>query len=334
VRTPALRTAVLQRLRLRYRLWFTCLPCALAGSAAAQDPGLPPIFKETPVTLRAARTVAELPKNTFLENLVVDAKGVVFVNSHLDGTVYRYGADHKLAKFATVPGKIAGIALDSKGSLVVSGADEAGQAALFRIGAGGHVQRAASLPQAIFLNGMVRQRAEVYLVADSYKGAIWRVDLASGEAAVWLQHELLSRTSEQNPTPGVNGIKLHKGRVLVSNTAKQLLIAIAINPDGSAGVPRVLHQSLNIDDFAIDADGSILAATHVYNSLVRIAPDGAVTTIAGPAQGMVGSTAVAFGRLPAERRQIYVTTNGGMFLPPAGGLEPGKLVQVSLDRPR
>jgi sugar lactone lactonase YvrE len=171
-------------------------------------------------------------------------------------------------------------------------------------------------------------------VADSYKGAIWRVDLARGEAAVWLEHELLSRSNEQNPTPGVNGIKIDKNRVLVSNTAKQLLIAIAMNPDGSAGVPQVLHQSLNIDDFAIDADGSILAATHVYNSLIRIAPDGAVTTIAGPAQGMVGSTAVAFGRSPDDRRQLYVTTNGGMFLPPAGGVEPGKMVRVSLDRPQ
>jgi sugar lactone lactonase YvrE len=327
----AVRRTMFQRLGHRTRVGLAGLLCIFAGAAMAQEAGLPPIFKDTPVSLRQARTVAELPKNTFLENLVVDAKGVVFVNSHLDGTVYRYGPDHKLSKFASVPGKIAGIALDSKGRLVVSGADDAGQAALYRIDAQGKAQRVASLPQAIFLNGLVRQRAEVYLVADSYKGVIWRVDLARGAVAVWLQHELLSRTSEQNPTPGVNGIKIDKGRVLVSNTARQLLIGIDLNANDSAGALQMLHQSLNIDDFAIDTDGSILAATHVYNSLIRIAPDGAISTIAGPGQGMVGSTAVAFGRAPGDRRQLYVTTNGGMFLPPPSGVGPGRLVRVSLD---
>src|SRR5262249_21121593 len=47
--------------------------------------------------------------------------------------------------------------------------------------------------------------------------------------------------------------------------------------------------------------GSLYVTTHPEQSLVRIDPLGKRTTIAGPDQGMVGSTACAFGTAPDDQ---------------------------------
>lgn len=300
----------------------------VVGAARAQAPQLPPIFDGVPVKLLPARTVAELPPNTFLENLVFDARGRAYVNSHEDGVVYRYTAGGKLEAFARVPGKVAGIALHPKQGLLVSGADAGGRATVFAISQAGRVKVAGVLPDAIFLNGMARLAGDIYLIADSYKGVIWRFDARSGRSSVWLAHALLARADDKNPMPAANGLKVRGRTVWVSNTARQTLLKVPVDASGRAGEPVVVRERVNIDDFVIDSDGTLYGTTHIYNSLIRIAPDGAVTTVAGAEQGMTGSTAVAFGSARGDRRRLYVTTNGGMFMPPPGGVQPARLVQI------
>lgn len=65
--------------------------------------------------------------------------------------------------------------------------------------------------------------------------------------------------------------------------------------------------------------------------MVRISPDGLLTTIAKTEQGVTGSTALAFGRRAGDRAGIYVVTNGGMSLPLSTGLEPAKVVRLEVD---
>ncbi|NJN86989.1 MAG: gluconolactonase [Leptolyngbyaceae cyanobacterium SL_7_1] len=84
-------------------------------------------------------------------------------------------------------------------------------------------------------------------------------------------------------------------------------------------------------DFAFDAAGNLYGATHIYNSVIRIAPTGDITTIAQAEQGMTGSTAIAFGQQPSDRTGIYVVTNGGMFLPPATGVVPAAVVWLEVE---
>ena len=67
----------------------------------------------------------------------------------------------------------------------------------------------------------------------------------------------------------------------------------------------------------------------MHNSVVRVGPDGAVTTVGGLAQGLAGATAVAFGRGP-DAHAIFVTTNGGMSAPPPGGVQPGRVVRIEV----
>ena len=304
-------------------LFFTASHLVVAQS-------LPPIFEGVPSRLLVARTVAERPPNTFLENLVIDATGRAFVTSHEDGVIYQYRPGKALVAFAQVPGKATGIAAGQNGEVIATGADPSGKAVIFRISPQGVVQTLLRIEGGIFLNGIAHLAGQRYLVADSYKGTIWLVDVGKRTATVWLQHALLERADEKSPFPAANGIKLNQGRVIVSNTAKQLLIAIPIVETDRAGTPSILKDQINVDDFVIDTNGSLYGATHVYNSVIRIAPDGQITTVAGPAQGMTGSTAVALGKTAGGRRALYVTTNGGMFLPPPGGVQPAKLVEILL----
>ncbi len=302
-----------------------------AGAASGQTPQLPPLFENAPVRLLPAQTVAERPPNTFLENLVFDAQGRGYVNSHADGIVYRYSAGTPLKVFARVPGKVAGIALHPKRGLLVAGADESGRATVFAISLAGQVSVVGTVSDAIFLNGLAQLDGDVFLIADSYKGVIWRFDAGSGRSSPWLAHPLLTRADETNPLPAANGLKVHGRTVWVSNTARQTLLAVAVGASGQAGAVRVARERVNIDDFVIDVDGTLYGTTHIYNSLIRIAPDGTLDTVAGAKEGMTGSTAVAFGSSPGKPRRLYVTTNGGMFMPPPSGVQPAKLVQIDVD---
>jgi hypothetical protein len=191
------------------------------------------------------------------------------------------------------------------------------------------------MPDAVFLNGLTHLTGSRYLVADSYRGLIWVVDTEAKSYRVWIQHPALATNADPfHPLPqyfpGVNGTKLFGGYVYASSTQQQKLVRIPLNPDFTAGVLEVWMTNINLDDFAFDEKGSIYGATHVYNSLVRIDPERRITVIAGIEQGLAGSTAVAFGRAEADCTSVYVTTNGGMSVPPEGGVQPGRVVRFEV----
>jgi hypothetical protein len=64
--------------------------------------------------------------------------------------------------------------------------------------------------------------------------------------------------------------------------------------------------------------------------VVKITPDGKITTIAQAEQGMVGTTAVAFGKSESSLTHLYVVTNGGMSFPPPTGVEPAKVARLEV----
>jgi hypothetical protein len=169
-----------------------------------------------------------------------------------------------------------------------------------------------------------------YLVADSYKGVIWEVDAISKTARIWIQDSLLARSDSNNPFPAVNGIKIFNNSLFASNTQRQLLIRIPLTANSTPGTPEVFLTNINLDDFAFDARGNLYGTTHVYNSVIRISSEKQITTIAEAAQGMAGSTALAFGRGENDLTSIYVTTNGGMSLPLPTGLESAKVVRLDV----
>jgi sugar lactone lactonase YvrE len=91
-------------------------------------------------------------------------------------------------------------------------------------------------------------------------------------------------------------------------------------------------SNVNLDDFAFDAEGNLYGTTHVYNSVIRISPAKQIVTLATAAQGVTGSTALAFGRID-DRTSVYITTNGGMSLPLPTGVAPAKVVRLEVGIP-
>jgi sugar lactone lactonase YvrE len=293
-------------------------------------PGLPPIFTQSPVDLVPTRQIADFPINTFLESIVVDADGTLFVTSHLDGKVFRIGTDGIPILHATITGKATGLALTSNGNLLLSAWDEQNTPTVFTISHQGTTTVLVKLPDAMFLNGLTPLGDDLYLIADSYRGCIWEVNSAENTARVWLEHSDLARSSSDQVLPAVNGLKIYGDFLYASNTEKMQFIRIPILLDGQPGEPEIFLHPVNLDDFAFDQDGNVYGTTHIYNSVVKITPSRHLTIIAEAEQGMAGSTALAFGRGEGDRTSIYVVTNGGMSLPLPNGIEPAKVVKLDV----
>jgi hypothetical protein len=293
-------------------------------------PGLPPIFAQTPTALVPAHLVAEFPCNTFLESIVVSPDNTLFVSSHLEGKVWRIGSDGKPMLHAVIAGKATGLVLLPTGDLLLSAWDHQNISTIFQISPQGDVEPVVTLPEAIFLNGLTPLTGDRYLIADSYRGAIWELDLALKQTQIWLEHPHLARSSPEQTFPAVNGLKIFDHILYASNTEKMQVVKIPIQADFRPSEPDLFGPTVNLDDFAFDITGNLYGTTHVYNSVVKITPDGTMSIIAQAEQGMTGSTALAFGRGPSHLTSLYVVTNGGLSLPLPTGVEPAKVVRLEV----
>lgn len=296
----------------------------------SNPPGLPSIFAESSVALVPTRQIADFPVNTFLESIAVGTDGTLFFTSHLDGKVFRIGKDGIPIVHATITGKATGLVFTPDGSLLLSAWNDQNVPTVFVISPQGETAVLVTIPDAMFLNGLTPLAEDRYLIADSYRGAIWELNTAEKTVRAWLEHPELARSSSDNEFPAVNGLKIYGNVLYASNTEKMQLVKIPIQLDGQPGEPEIFLQSVNLDDFAFDQDGNLYGTTHIYNSVVKITPSGLMTTIAQVEQGMTGSTALAFGQGEGDRMSIYVVTNGGMSFPPPTGLESAKVVQLDV----
>jgi hypothetical protein len=293
-------------------------------------PGLPSIFAESPVILVPACQIADFPVNTFLESIAINTDGTLFFTSHLDGKVFRMGKDGIPTVHATISGKAAGLVFTSDGDLLLSAWNDRDISTVFVISPQGEVTVLVTMTDAMFLNGLTPLQSDRYLVADSYRGAIWELNTTEKTAKIWLEHPYLARSSSDREFPAVNGLKVYGNTLYASNTEKMQLVKIPIQLDGQPGEPEIFLQPVNLDDFAFDRDGNLYGTTHIYNSVVKIEPSGYITIIAQAEQGVSGSTALAFGRSEDDRTRIYVVTNGGMSFPPPTGLESAKVVRLDV----
>lgn len=290
--------------------------------------GLPPIFAETPTGLVPAETIASFPVNTFLESIAVSPDNTLFVTNHFEGSIWRIGADHQPILHSRIAGKATGLVFLPDGNLLLSAWDEQNIPTVFNISPEGETNVLVTLPDALFLNGMTLLDGDRILIADSYRGAIWKLDIPEKKVNIWLEHPHLARSSPDKEFPAVNGLKIFEGVLYASNTEKMQLVKIPIT-NGQPGEPEVFVSPVNLDDFAFDQQGNLYGTTHIYNSVVKISPTGDITIIAGAAEGMTGTTALAFGK-GNYNTSVYVVTNGGMSFPPSTGVEPGRVVRLEV----
>jgi hypothetical protein len=297
------------------------------GKATAQ---LPDIFADTPKQIAKTETIAEFPVNTFLENIAVDKKGNLFVTSLEDGKIYKVSPVGKKTEFAQIKGKIAGLAFDKSENLIVTGWADGTTPSVFIVSKNGKLSSTTAIGGAMFLNGITPLKGDTFLIADSYKGAIWLFDAKAKSYQIWLADKMLLRGNEQNPIPAVNGLKIFKNTVYATNTQEQKILRIPILANGTASKPEVWLEKINGDDFVFDAAGNIFLTTHIYNNVLKIEPSGKATIIA-ESSDVIGDTALAFGK-GKNKNTLFVVTNGGMSLPPKEGVQKAKIVKIEVTK--
>lgn len=282
--------------------------------------------------LLPVEVVATWPKGSFAESVSVDADGFVFVSLHTDQQVVRVDpATGAVTPFARFDRPATGLAFARDGALIVSGgAPGTAPGVVWRVERDGNVRQLAEIADAAFLNGMT-PLGERMLIADSINATLYAIDPVSGAVQPWLRHPLLG-VGEGQDGPGANGVKLFGGFAIVSVTGADRLVRIPVD-DGRPGTPEILAERLRADDFAVGADGALYIATHPAKSLLRLDPDGTRTTLAGAEEGMLGATAVAFGRRADDRHCVYVTTTGGTWTVPEAEMEEAKLLRVDVGQP-
>jgi sugar lactone lactonase YvrE len=167
------------------------------------------------------------------------------------------------------------------------------------------------------------------LVCESRSSRVLSIDLQKlNKWSVWLEDDLIG--PGESPYPAANGIKVRGGFAYITVSARFSIVRVPIRSDGSAGAVETVWRDIIGDDFAFGESGSLYVTTHPAHTLVRIDPSGKRTTITGLDQGMVGSTACAFGRAPGDENGLYVSTDGGFTVPHERGVEDAKLVRFEL----
>lgn len=192
----------------------------------------------------------------------------------------------------------------------------------------------ASLPEAQALNGMATftKKSNLVLIADSPKGAVWKVNTKTGDYAVALNDTTMMPAKGQALPLGINGLKLVDGYIYYSSTTRMEFCRVKVNEDATpAGDYEVIASGFLPDNIEVAADGTAYIATDPQNSVVRISPYGQISLVAGGqlSTEMPGPTSC---RLTPDGKTLYVGTSGGQVAPVLGTfMEPGKVVKIVLE---
>jgi hypothetical protein len=169
-------------------------------------------------------------------------------------------------------------------------------------------ERVVALGGESFPNGMALDpRMRQIYFADSTLGDVWRFSARGGATAPvkWASGAKLDPTGLLGL--GVNGLKIHKNAVWVSNADQGTLLRIPIGRKGTAGAVETKLTGPNIDDFTfIGHSDSIVAALDPANEVALIKPDGSYSIVMDSTDGLQGGpTAAAIGG-----GKLYVVTAG------------------------
>ena len=190
------------------------------------------------------------------------------------------------------------------------------------------------IPEAGLINGLATWDENTVLAADSEFGALYKVDVGARSAAKVLQHEEMTSPAGAPMQIGINGVKVRDGHVYFSNSMRQSVYRVAVNAGlDAAGPVETLASGFMVDDFALDADGTVYGATHPMNTIVKIVPGSPGEVIAGNVESLelAAGTACAFGRGKDDGKTLYVVTAGALVAPVKGELrEPAKVAALDL----
>ena len=183
------------------------------------------------------------------------------------------------------------------------------------------VTKLVDIPEAGLLNGMATVNEETILVSDVHNGNVLRVNTVSGAYSIAIDDPKMKFSYVANPpiNLGVNGIKIRDSHLHWANTAAGFNARIKINAFASpVGCSEIAVTNVpGADDFIIRSDGVAFICQNGEDtlSIAYLNPSEPVPAV--PIAGrntstiLAGVTAAAFGRLPTDRKRLYLSTSGG-----------------------
>lgn len=130
------------------------------------------------------------------------------------------------------------------------------------------------------------------------------------------------------PPMGVNGIQVFNEYLYYASTTRQDFRRMQINEKAEAiGEFELITNSTALDNFDLDADGTVYVATNVQNSIIKISPDGDLETIS---RGESSTELVGPSSCLLHGKTLYVETNGDLIASVDGFTEPGKIAAVDI----
>lgn len=276
----------------------------------------------------AVRTLARFDSPAFLENLVVEPDQSIVLTSYLDRTLRAVTPSGQVSTVATLPAHPVGLLRHDDGFLIsahgasfTEGPGFTATNQLLVLDGRGQVLSTIAAPDARFLNGMVRIGPDAVLIADSIAGLIWRFTPSSGILTPWLRDERLTPDPQTQPfRPAANGLKLHDGRLFVSNSSRGTLLSVGLSPTlEPEGDLTPFASPGPVDDFVFGPGGVLYGATH-GETLIAVAPDGTVSTVM--AEGCDSCTSIG---LAGDR--LIVLTTGNLV---EGGTDPARVLSVAI----
>ncbi len=275
--------------------------------------------------------VATWPVGSFLENIVPTGSGDFIVSVHNHKELHRVTADGNRQRWVSMPASPAGMVVVGDTVFVVGGDPGQGPHHLYRVTADGDVHDVGPIADTLFLNGFTPGTPGIGYAVDSILGVVIAIELDSGASHVVVSDERLQKISPDPMLPGANGIKVGDDALYVTNTDRALVVKAPLD---AAGVPLgsvdLVAEHVRGDDLAVASNGDLFITNHTQNTLIRLTTEGECVAVAGPVQGMAGSTACVFGTSPDDLTSLFVTTTGGMIMPIDGVVQAAKLVRLEV----
>lgn len=306
----------------------------------------------------AYRDVYQFANETWIENIAVRSSGDLLVTLIFEPELWQIdpqtGTGDLVHKFTDIT-SVFGIAEASPDVFAVAVGNwsytdqvQAGTWSIWTLDLNSQpveVAKVTDLPEAKYLEGMTPCLTSpgTILSADSTRGLIYSVDTTTGAYSTVISNPYLKPNKTAIVPLGVNGIHIYidsssQQWLYFSNTFAQPFlgrIPLTSTCEAAGDVQEILAYApgdVEADDFALDIEGNAYVATNSANSILKVSGDGSVMKVIGGQNDTVvaGADAAAFGRTPWDSNILYVTTTGGIVVPPPSGIVGGKVVAVDL----
>lgn len=290
--------------------------------------------------LAKAYTVFQLnDNNTWFENLATRSNGEILATRLDSPDIWLINPSTRRGRsVVTVPGVLStigitehrpGVFVFGAGNLTVNPMGlEPGSMTLFQLDfhqKRPSIQLITAMPEASLINGITPFSRTEVLVSDINLGVVYKVDVTTGASEIVLSGPEFA---------GINGIRVQNDFLYYASTSKETFFRVPIDNNATAtGPAEAIAAGVPMDDFALMPDGTAYLATMGLNQVVRVDPEGRMSTVAGDVSSsdIAGATSARFGSSRKDRPVLYVTTNGGTPTPVNGTLtEPAKIVAVKV----